>query len=186
MSNTVCCVRANQIIAVRLSLEANPNVICSQERENAFLWRTARKSSRPFWQYWILYAAGNCTHIHHTLSPQFFSRDKTLLIWIYDFHFLLIISNISVKGKNQSGTFLHTCILQHLTKAWFPGDFDSQRTYCAKYDRLAGGDEVFCDQLHYATVQEEEEDEVLKLFSFFLLLLFWKIMQNQNSTWKLT
>jgi len=53
-----------------------------------------------------------------------------------------------------------------LTRPWWKsskpkisGDFDSQRTYCAKYDRLAGGDEVFCDQLHYATVQEEEEDE---------------------------
>ena len=40
------------------------------------------------------------------------------------------------------------------------GDFDGQRTYCAKYDRLAGGDEVFCDQLHYAAVQEEDDDEV--------------------------
>merc|ERR1719458_551566 len=53
-----------------------------------------------------------------------------------------------------------------LTRPWWKsskpklsGDFDSQRTYCAKYDRLAGGDEVFCDQLRYATVQEEEEDE---------------------------
>jgi len=53
-----------------------------------------------------------------------------------------------------------------LTRPWWKsskpkisGDFDSQRTYCAKYDRLAGGDEVFCDQLHYATVQEEDDDE---------------------------
>jgi len=53
-----------------------------------------------------------------------------------------------------------------LTRPWWKtskpkisGDYDGQRTYCAKYDRLAGGDEVFCDQLHYGTVQEEEEEE---------------------------
>ena len=42
--------KANQIIAVSLSTEPNPNVICSQKREKTFLWRTARRSSRPFWR----------------------------------------------------------------------------------------------------------------------------------------
>ena len=95
-------------------------------------------------QYWagggILYA--KCTHIHHTLSPprSISISQETKHHWSQnDFHFL--------------------------DSFWFSGDFDSQRTYCAKYDRLAGGDEVFCDQLHYATVQEEDDDEVLFTFS---------------------
>ena len=61
-----------------------------------------------------------------------------------------------------------------LTKAWFSGEFESQRTYCAKYDRLAGGDEVFCDQLHYApSVHEDEEEEVFTLNLFFLFFYFF-------------
>lgn len=51
-----------------------------------------------------------------------------------------------------------------LTRAWWkPGASKTseppQRTYCAKYDRLAAGDEVFCDQLDYCLGQEEEEEE---------------------------
>ena len=34
------------------------------------------------------------------------------------------------------------------------------RTYCAKYDRLAAGDEVFCDQPDYCIEDEEEVSAV--------------------------
>ena len=101
----LCCMKANQIIAVLLSLEPNPNVICSQERENTFLWRTARKSSRPFWsnieEYCMQTAHIYIILCHPHLQSVFLRRQNIIDLrmifiscsWIvFDFQVILTVS----------------------------------------------------------------------------------------------
>ena len=114
--------KANQIIAVLLSLEPNPNVICSQERENAFLWRTARKSSRPFWpgrniekaaaaeEYYMQQTAQlTYTSYFVTCTQSVFLRRQNLIdlnIYIYPLPYW---SNFHTwNPQNRSGILLHT------------------------------------------------------------------------------
>ena len=129
----------------------------------------------------------NCTHIHHDLSSRLtgttscnretlkninlrrtdnFSGGRPIL----SRNIIFKVHTYSSKWFSERRCYFSTLEYQqngspcfvwiYLGQRKIAGDFDGQRTYCAKYDRLAGGDEVFCDQLHYAAVQEEDDDEV--------------------------
>ena len=195
--------KANQIIAVSLSTEPNPNVICSQKREKTFLWRTARRSSRPFWRNielniictvhsgtvrnskcklhtytsWSVIpgspapplVTGKLWKIEISEEQITLAGDpilsRNIIFKVHTYSSYLISKWFSERRcyfstleYQQNGSPCFAWI--YLGQQKIAGDFDGQRTYCAKYDRLAGGDEVFCDQLHYAAVQEEDDDEV--------------------------